>query len=140
MASLSLRELVANRELITTEIDVLKSSLSDIDKQIAALANPEMTARLEAVKKDSGSLKLSVDGIQIQGEIRKTIKWDSDKLKVIAAKLPAEDSAVIFTVELSVTQEQLDALEECEHPALGEILCARTVKLSPFTAKPIKSK
>ena len=61
-------------------------------------------------------------------------------LKEIASKIPAEDSALIFTVSLSISEEQFATLEECEHPALGEILLARTVSYSAFSAKPVKAK
>ena len=140
METKTIEELITSRREVAGKIDILKKDLSAIDDQITELALPVMSDKLRATNKDYGSLKLDVGGEAIQGEIRKTIKWDSDALKEIASKIPAEDSALIFTVSLSISEEQFATLEECEHPALGEILLARTVSYSAFSAKPVKAK
>lgn len=135
-----MQELVAMRRATESKISALKSELSDIDAAITHLSRPVMTDRLLAANKDHGSLKLVVDGESVQGEIKKTVKWDSDKLKEVASKIPAEDAATIFTVTLSISEEQFDTLTECDHAAIGEILLARTVTFSAFKASPSKEK
>lgn len=133
-----IHELIVMREAATMKMAGLKTELSDIDAAITHIALPAMTDKLRLSDKEHGSLKLLVDGVELKGEILKTVRWDSAKLKDIAARIEGADAAVIFTVTLSVSEEQVATLQECEHPAIGEILLARTVKLSPFKATPYK--
>lgn len=135
-----LKGLLEKRDEYEAEISSLKAMVFAIDEQVSFLAKPVMDAKLLAEGKSSGSFKLNIDGTSIQGEIRKTVKWSSDSLKEVAAKIPPEDAAVIFEVALSIKEEQLKVLEECHHPALGEILMARSVSYSNFSARPIKGK
>lgn len=135
----TVKELVDARADAESTIKTAKLFVTAIDEQLAKLAEPAMNATLEKAGKTYGSLRITVDGEKLQGEIKRTVKWDSDALKLIADRLPEADAAVIFTVTLSISDESLAALEECEHPALGEILCARSVKLSPFSVKPVKA-
>ena len=137
MTPSKIADLASERFRISNQLDALKSELSAIDGQISTIAEPFMTAKLKNSKKDSGSLRLDIDGIQIQGDIRKTVKWDSDALREIAEQIAADDAAIIFKLDFSVSEKQLELLEECDHPALGQIMLARSVKLSPFSAKPI---
>lgn len=133
-------ELLEKRDEYEAEITALKAMVFAIDEQVSFLAKPVMEAKLASEGKSSGSFKLNIDGASLQGEIRKTVKWSSDALKEVASKIPAEDAAVIFDVALSIREEQLKVLEECHHPALGEILMARSVTYSKFSARPIKEK
>lgn len=133
-----IEELVAMRGAIADKMQCLKSELSDVDSAIAHIAAPSMDDKLQTMKKTYGSFKLSVDGVALQCEIRKTVRWDSDKLKAAASKIDAGDAAAIFTVALSVSEERMKDLEELEHPAIGEILLARTVTYSAFSARPVE--
>lgn len=137
-SSSPIHELVAMRAALSDKLAALKSELADVDAAVAHLALPAMTDRLKLSGKEHGSLKLILDGVAVQGEITKTVKWDSDALKEIARKIVPADASVIFTVTLSVSEDQVAMLEECDHPALGEILLARSVKLSAFKATPAK--
>ena len=94
-----------------------------------------MEQRLLTDKKDHGEFKLNVDGIVIKGAVRKSVSWDSEKLKSIASTLHPEDAAEIFDVKVSIPEKNYQVLVECDHPSLGDIMMAREVKLSPFTIK-----
>jgi hypothetical protein len=128
-------ELVASRRAIEEKIKGLKSEITEIDKALEFAAWPIMEQRLLTDKKEHGEFKLDVDGVTIKGVIRKTINWNSDKLKNIAATLHPEDAAEIFDVKITIPEKNYNILLECDHPALGEIMMAREVKLSPFSIK-----
>jgi hypothetical protein len=131
-------ELVAQRKALVARANNIKSEIADIDAALAHIAWPSMEERLFIKNADHGDFKLSVEGIEIQGTIRKTVKWDSEKLKAVAAKLP--DAHTIIKAELSIAEENFRKLEAIDHPLLGEIILARQVKLSPFSIKVVEDK
>jgi hypothetical protein len=131
-------ELVAQRKALVARANNIKSEIADIDAALAHISWPAMQERLLIKNADHGDFKLTVEGIEIQGTIRKTVKWDSEKLKAVAAKLP--DAHTIIKAELSIAEENFRKLEALEHPLLGEIILARQVKLSPFSIKVVEDK
>lgn len=133
------QELVALRLALTAKMAAIKSEVADIDAALTHLALPTWTDKLRLSGKEHGSLKLVVDGVPLQGEVKKTVKWDSDLLKEAASKCSGEDAAFIFTVTLSVSEEQVKMLEEFENPILADILLARSVNYSAFKATPAKA-
>jgi predicted TIM-barrel fold metal-dependent hydrolase len=131
-------ELIAQRKALAARISNIKSEIEDIDAALAHIAWPAMQERLLIKNAEYGDYKLNVDGVEIQGTIRKTVKWDNDKLKAVAAKLP--DAHTVIKAELSIPEENFKKLEATNHPMLGEIILARQVKLSPFSIKVVENK
>ena len=130
-------ELIAQRKALAARISNIKSEIEDIDAALAHIAWPAMQERLLIKNAEYGDYKLNVDGVEIQGTIRKTVKWDNDKLKAVAAKLP--DAHTVIKAELSIPEENFKKLEATNHPMLGEIILARQVKLSPFSIKVVEN-
>lgn len=128
-------ELVASRMAIEEKIIGLRSEIKEIDRALEYAAWPVMEQRLLTDKKEHGEFKLEVEGVTLKGAIRKTISWNSDALKQVAATLDPEDSNAIFDVKVSISEKNYTMLLECNHPALGNIMLAREVKLSPFSIK-----
>jgi predicted TIM-barrel fold metal-dependent hydrolase len=131
-------ELIAQRKALAARMNNIKSEIADIDAALAHVAWPAMEERLLMKNADYGDYKLTVEGIEIQGTIRKTVKWDNEKLKAIAAKLP--DAHLLIKADLSMPEENFRKIEAAKHPLLGEIILARQVKLSPFSIKLIEDK
>jgi predicted TIM-barrel fold metal-dependent hydrolase len=131
-------ELIAQRKALAARISNIKSEIEDIDAALAHIAWPAMQERLLIKNAEYGDYKLNVDGVEIQGTIRKTVKWDNDKLKAVAAKLP--DAHTVIKAELSIPEENFKKLEATNHPMLSEIILARQVKLSPFSIKVVENK
>jgi hypothetical protein len=129
-------ELIAQRKALAARINNIKGEIADIDAALAHIAWPAMQERLLIKNSDYGDFKLNVDGVELQGAIRKTVKWDNEKLKAVAQKLP--DAHMIMKAELSIPEENFRKLESLNHPLLGEITLARQVKFSPFSIKVIE--
>lgn len=131
-------ELIAQRSALTARINNMRNEIADIDAALAHIAWPAMQERLLIKNSEYGDYKLNVDGVDIQGTIRKTVKWDSEKLKEIVAKLPQAMS--VIKAELSIPEENFRKLEANKDPILGEVILARQVKFSPFSIKVIDNK
>jgi hypothetical protein len=131
-------ELIAQRSALTARANNIRNEIADIDAALAHIAWPAMQDRLLTKNSEYGDYKLNVDGFDIQGTIRKTVKWDSEKLKEIVSKSPQVMSAI--KAELSIPEENFRKLEATNNPMLGEITLARQVKFSPFSIKVIDSK
>jgi predicted TIM-barrel fold metal-dependent hydrolase len=131
-------ELIAQRKALAARMNNIKSEINDIDAALAHIAWPVMQERLLMKNAEYGDYKLNVDGVEIQGAIRKTVKWDNEKLKEVAARLP--DAHTIIKAELSIPEENFRKLETTNHPLLSEIILARQVKLSPFSIKVVENK
>lgn len=131
-------ELIAQRSALTARINNMRNEIADIDAALAHIAWPAMQERLLIKNSEYGDYKLNVDGVEIQGTIRKTVKWDSEKLKEIVAKLP--QAMAVIKAELSIPEENFRKLETTNNPMLGEIILARQVKFSPFSIKVIDNK
>jgi hypothetical protein len=131
-------ELIAQRSALTARANNIRNEIADIDAALAHIAWPAMQDRLLTKNSEYGDYKLNVDGVDIQGTIRKTVKWDSEKLKEIVSKSPQVMS--VIKAELSIPEENFRKLEATNNPMLGEITLARQVKFSPFSIKVIDSK
>jgi len=131
-------ELIAQRSALAARANNIKNEIADIDAALAHIAWPAMQERLLIKNSEYGDYKLNVDGVEIQGAIRKTVKWDSEKLKEIAIKSPQVMS--VIKAELSIPEENFRKLESTNNSMLGEIILARQVKFSPFSIKVIDSK
>lgn len=131
-------ELLAQRLALTSRVNHIKNEIADIDLALTHIAWPAMQERLLTKNSEYGDYKLNVDGVEIQGTIRKTVKWDSEKLKEIVSKSPEVMS--VIKAELSIAEENFRKLETTNNPMLAEITLARQVKFSPFSIKVIENK
>ena len=131
-------ELIAQRLALTSRVNHIKSEIADIDAALTIIAWPAMQDRLLTKNSEYGDYKLNVDGVDIQGSIRKTVKWDSEMLKEIVRKSP--QVIHIIKAEISIPEENYRKLEATNDPMLGEITLARQVKFSPFSIKVIENK
>jgi len=131
-------ELIAQRKALAARMNNIKNEIADIDLALTHIAWPAMQERLLTKNSEYGDYKLNVDGVDIQGTICKTVKWDSEKLKEIVAKLP--QAMTVIKAELSIPEENFRKLEANKDPILGEVILARQVKFSPFSIKVIDNK
>jgi hypothetical protein len=93
----------------------------------------ELTARYAGAKEAYFQDRLSGDhsftgtsGLRLKASISKTVKWDSEKLKAIAAKMPWDLANEVFEIEFSVPEARYQNMTDAalKHTLTG----ARTTK------------
>lgn len=111
--------LKAKADKAKTELDEAKADLSK------ALCD---AARRELGNKLYGSASFTVPGVgKFKAEIKRTVKWDQDKLKEIASGLDAEQFATFFSYEVKPHEDAYERMPDTV--ALKEALtAARTTR------------
>lgn len=110
--------------------------LGPLSEEIAALNNA-IFASLEAQArsiyaaggKAAGDVTMAIDGAgKFKASISKTVSWDNDRLKAVAAKLPWEKTVALFKIDFSVPEAKFSALKDVDPELAGQLTEARTVK------------
>jgi hypothetical protein len=120
-------------------IEQAKKIVANCDRAIAEAYTPAFSAAFARKGIETGEITLGPEALgglpKATGIISKTVKWDSDALRKVAAKMPQEDAIAFFDVKISMPEKQFAMLEEMEHPLLDEIILARSVKVGVLTVK-----
>ena len=135
----NIQALATRHRELSEEISTIKKEQTAIEEVMREAAEPLWKSKIADAGKTHGEFKIIVEGEPLKCAATKTVKWDSDALKEVAKKLSAADLNEIFQLTLSVKEDTFNDLTEMGHPLLPEIVMARTVKLSNFTAKPYGS-
>jgi hypothetical protein len=136
MSAMSDADLARHAIKCRNEVLIAKTALAEVEAVIAdrqaALAADVLT---KADKQFGGSLTFSHNGVRYKAEVKKTIKWDSDKLREIASTLPWEQVQRLFDIEFSVTENTYKGIAAADPAMKARIDDARTVRLSPLDVK-----
>jgi hypothetical protein len=109
---------VANEKLA---LAALENELSDRQADTAARL-------FQQAEKEDGAITFTVGGLKYKGEIKKTVKWDSEKLQAIAKHMDWAVAQRVFDITFNVPERTFNAMTD---PALIEqLLKARTTKRS----------
>jgi hypothetical protein len=128
VSSLSLAEL---RELIATNQAIADNAEAKIVETLAELRSrfePTLAAYYASTDKTHGQHTFEVDGVKLVGEIKATIKWNSDALRGIAQTLPAEVVNKLFKIDFAVPEKTYQSITDTK--LLDRLIDARTVKYS----------
>ena len=130
----TIKQVADSIAILEAQIAVLAAERSALEKDLAALVWPTMEKKLSEKGSEHGDHVFDIDGVKVKGTIRRTVKWDSERLQAVAATLPA-DQRGIFKVDVAVPEKIWDTLS-ISNPSLAEQLApAREVKYSSFTTK-----
>lgn len=131
---MALRELVENKDRLRAEVADIQAIIKEIDGEVSRRYEARVQEALAASGKETGQVTFRSDtGEKLQGEVKKTVKWDSSKLQAVAASLPWEMVQRVFDVKFSVPEKTYSALtDESLRKRIEE---ARTVEHKP---QPIK--
>ena len=78
--------------------------------------------------KEHGECTITQDGVKVLCEIGNTVTWDTEKLKAIAATLPADTVKRLFKVAITVPETVYKSITEKD--LLDKVTDARTVRYS----------
>jgi hypothetical protein len=120
-----LRDMAEN---ISSAISDCQAELKQIESEILRRYRGTLDKILSERHQEYGDATIEVDDVKLKLGISKTVSWDSEKLKEIAATLDPELQATLFNVKVSIPERKWD---DISHTQEGRILAtARTVKYS----------
>ena len=128
LSSLTLAEL---REVIATNQAIADNAEAKIVETLAELRSrfePTLAEYYAATEKTHGQHTFEVDGVKLVGEVKATIKWNSDALRGIAQTLPAEVVNKLFKIDFSVPEKTYQSITDTK--LMDRLIDARTVKYS----------
>jgi len=128
ISSLSLAEL---RELIATNQAIADNAEAKIVETLAELRSrfePTLAEYYASTDKTHGQHTFEVDGVKLVGEVKATIKWNSDALRGIAQTLPPEVVNKLFKIDFAVPEKTYQSITDTK--LLDRLIDARTVKYS----------
>ena len=110
---------------------IIATAESVVDGITAELRNRYQVRLADALSeqgKTHGQFSFDADGYKLTGEVKATVKWNSDALRGIAQTLPHDTVARIFKIEFSVPEKTYSTITDDK--LLARLVEARTVKYS----------
>lgn len=105
-----------------------QQELKQIESEILRRYRGTLDKILQERQQEHGEATIEVDDVKLKLGITKTVSWDSEKLKEIAADLDPELQARLFSVKVTIPERQWDLVSETDTGKT--LLAARTVKYS----------
>jgi len=127
-------DFAAEIKMLREQEQTLKSRREFLEGRLTEKLKEQATAAFAAANKDSGTLSFTVNGVKYRAEIRKTVKWDSDKLQGTAAGMPWSVVERLFDISFSVPESRFNAIHDEE--LLAKLMQARTTKHAPLKIVP----
>jgi hypothetical protein len=128
VSSLSLAEL---REVIASNnaiVDSAEAQIVEAQAELRKRFEPVLAEYYATTDKTHGQHTFEVDGVKLVGEVKATIKWNSDALRGIAQTLPAEVVNKLFKIDFAVPEKTYQSITDTK--LLDRLIDARTVKYS----------
>lgn len=127
----TLATLQQRRAEIVIDFNAAKACLAQIDQQIAEYCHQQLKQLYELQGKMGGTVTADIEGIKVKGEISKTVKWDTEKLRDVAREMAPERFNEIFQMKLSVPEKVYGTLDD---ETKSKIDIARTVQYGDIKA------
>jgi hypothetical protein len=118
------------REMYAMAVEDVNRSKKNMDLIKAELSNRfSNDAMLEIASrgKEHGECTIEQDGVKVICEVGQKVTWDTEKLKAIAATLPAETVQRLMKVTITVPERVYHSVTEKD--LLDKLTDARTVRI-----------
>lgn len=107
--------------------------LKDLEEQFSERLLGEAAAEFHEAGKGDGEVTFYADGVKAIADVRKTVKWDSNKLKALAGELPWPMVERLFDIKFSMKEATYKAVPD--DALLARINEARTTKVADLRVK-----
>lgn len=115
------------------EVAQATARLKELEAQFSESLLGEAAAEFNEAGKGEGEVTFYVDGVKAIAEARKTVKWDSNKLKALAGELPWPVVERLFDIKFSMKEATYKAVPD--DALLARINEARTTKVADLKVK-----
>ena len=86
---MNLIELIREKEKMEERLAIVAAEIASIDEKIFAIVGPVFEKERLAHGKDTGTLSLFLDGVEVKQNLPKIVKWDQCILKGLWEKIKA---------------------------------------------------
>lgn len=110
---------------------IIATAENVVDGITAELRNRYATRLADALTEQGkvhGQFSFDADGYKLTGEVKATVKWNSDALRGIAQSLPNDQVNRLFKIEFSIPEKNFSTIDD--KVLLTRLTEARTVKYS----------
>lgn len=115
------------------EVAQATARLKELEAQFSERLLGEAAAEFNEAGKSDGEVTFYANGVKAIAEARKTVKWDSDKLKALAGELPWPTVERLFDIKFSMKESTYKAVPD--EALLARINEARTTKVADLRVK-----
>lgn len=128
----TLKELAIQRMQLVARINELKKELEPVEHGINEIIAPIANAARQTEGKDTGTVNVEIEGMQVKADLPKKVDWDQEALSAIGDKIAAagDDPVKYIRVTYGVSET---AFKQWPDAVKAVFLPARTVK----TGKPV---
>lgn len=107
-----LQDLIQKRNDALENSKAWKNEAARVDAQIAEIINPEDILRNAGKLTDGGSTTVEMNGGKFNIAADKTVKWNSDILRVVASKMPWNIVSTLFKITFEMSETKYKSLKE----------------------------
>lgn len=124
MSVIRLREMYA---MATDDVSRAKKNLEIIKSELSRRFKSDAMLEIASRGKEHGECTIVHDGIKVACEVGHKVTWDTEKLKAIAASLPADVVQRLMKVTITVPERVYQSVTEKD--LLDKLTDARTVRI-----------
>lgn len=104
-------DLLSYRDAMKESQDRIKEEIGRIDAEFVKRHGERLEQTFEVTNKKTGTVSVDLDGdLKAKGEIKNTVKWDSDALRDIAKTMPWEQVQHYFKIVFTMSETIYKAL------------------------------
>ncbi len=122
----TIEQLATERECAGVRALEAKNDIAAIDAEYTRRFKEEVDTQMTVNESRSATLDLP-GGFKVKGSVSKTVKWDGDRLKAIAATMSWEQASHFFKIAFTMAEATFKALDPTSELA-KTAKSARTVK------------
>jgi hypothetical protein len=126
--SISIARLREMHDEYVANMDLCKRAVDSIRSELLRRYKDDALTEIHGRGKEHGECTIVQDGIKVLCEVDNKVTWDTEKLKAIAATLPAETVKRLFKVSITVPEVVFKSITEKD--LLDKVTEARTVRYS----------
>jgi hypothetical protein len=125
----SLSELLQAQTWYDDGAKLMKERLGEVKAELARRFGESARQALAQQGKEHGSGKLELqDRFAVKFDVKRTVKWDSDKLFAVAQTLPWERVQKLFKIDFSMSETVYKGIEALAPDLCKQIDDARTTE------------
>lgn len=126
--SISIARLREMHDEYVANMDLCKRAVESIKAELLRRYKDDALQAIHGRGKEHGECTIEQDGIKVLCEVDNKVTWDTEKLKAIAATLPADTVKRLFKVSITVPETVFKSITEKD--LLDKVTDARTVRYS----------
>lgn len=129
----SIQELQSRLKNLMADQAVIKMQILTVNAELVMRTMDQFIKEMVAQNKDHGSVSKTIDGVDLTYEVKQSVSWDQEKLRMLWEALPREVGDKLIKTEFSVSEAVFK--NQVDPGLIDALVDARTTKLSAPSIK-----